>query len=303
MRVVIAGGSGFLGRALATRLAAEGDDIVVLTRGGERPSSARAVAWRPDGSSGSWASEINGADAVVNLAGAGIADQRWTPERKKLLEDSRVLSTRSLVAAVREAQQRPAVFIQGSAVGYYGAHDAGPPFDETSLPGDDFLARLSVTWESEATPVRDLGCRLVIIRTGIVLARDDGALAKMATPFKLFAGGPIGSGRQVLSWIHVDDWVELVVWAIRSPAALGPINATAPAPVDNREFSQALGRALKRPSWAPVPGVVLRLIFGEMAETMLLQGQRVLPTRARELGFTFRFERIDTALSEIYREG
>ncbi len=299
MRVVIAGGSGFLGRALASRLVADGDEIVVLSRGSERAPHGRAVAWRPDGSAGPWASEIDGADAVVNLAGAGIADKRWTPERKQLLEDSRVLSTRSLVAAVRDASRRPGVFIQGSAVGYYGAHDAGPPFDETSLAGDDFLAQLSGKWESEATPARDLGCRLVIVRTGVVLARSGGGLPKMALPFKLFVGGPVGSGRQYLSWIHIDDWVALVVWALRSPAVLGPINATG-EPVTNREFSKALGRALGRPSWAPVPAFVLRTLFGEMGATMLLRGQRVVPARAREMGFPFKFERIDAALANIY---
>ena len=301
MRVVLAGGSGFLGGALAGGLASQGDDVVILSRDAGNPPHGRAVAWRPNGSTGPWSREIDGADAVVNLAGAGIADKRWTPERKKLLEESRVLSTRSLVTAVRDAARKPAVFIQGSAVGYYGAHEAGPPFDESSLPGEDYLAHLSEIWEAEAMPARDLGCRLVIVRTGIVLARDEGALAKMATPFKLFVGGPVASGRQYLSWIHVDDWVSLVMWALRSPAVLGPINATAPTPVTNREFSTALGKALGRPSWAPVPAFVLRLIFGEMADTMLVRGQRVMPARTKELGFAFKHEHVGPALESIFR--
>jgi hypothetical protein len=245
---------------------------------------------------------VDGADGIVNLAGAAIEDKRWTPARRALLEDSRVKSTRSLVAAVAAASRKPAVFVQGSAVGYYGAHDAGPGFDETSLAGDDFLARLSVAWEREAAPVRDQGCRLVIVRTGIVLAKHDGALAKMSLPFKLMVGGPVGSGRQYLSWIHLDDWVAMVVWALTNPAVLGPVNATAPEPVSNREFAAALGRAMHRPSWAPVPGFVLRLMFGEMADSMLLRGQRVLPARARELGFRFTHEHVGPALEAIYRD-
>ena len=298
MRVVIAGGSGFLGSALTAALRAQGDEVTVLSR--EGGSGAGAVSWQPDGSTGAWARTLEGAGAVVNLAGAGIADKRWTPERKRQLEDSRILSTRSLIAGVRAASARPSVFIQGSAVGYYGAHEAGPPFDETSLPGDDYLAKLSLAWEHEAAPASELGCRLVIVRTGVVLAKGEGALAKMALPFKMFVGGPVGTGRQQLSWVHVDDWVALVIWAIRNPAVLGPINATG-EPVTNREFSAALGRALHRPSWAPVPGFVLRTLFGEMGDTMLLRGQRVMPARARELGFPFKFERIDAALTNIYR--
>jgi len=298
MRIVIAGGSGFLGTALTTRLLADGHDVVVLTRGGH--GAPNFVEWQPDGSAGSLTRHVDGADAIVNLAGAAIEDKRWTPARKKLLEESRVQSTRSLVAAVGAASRRPAVFIQGSAIGYYGAHEAGPVFDETSLPGDDFLARLSLAWERAAAPVHDLGCRLVIVRTGIVLAKHDGALAKMSMPFKLFAGGPVGSGRQYLSWIHLDDWVAAIVWALTNPAVMGPINATAPEPVPNRQFAAALGRAMHRPSWAPVPGFVLRTIFGEMADTMLMRGQRVIPARARELGFTFKFERLDDALTAIY---
>ena len=319
MQVVIAGGSGFLGTALTARLLADGHDVVVLTRGGEGaigppgarsngPQAARAetpspkfVAWQPDGSAGSLTRNVEGADAIVNLAGAAIEDKRWTDARKALLEESRVKSTRSLVAAVAAASRKPAVFVQGSAVGYYGAHEIGPSFDETSLPGDDFLAQLSLAWEREAAPASDLGCRLVIVRTGIVLAKHDGALAKMAMPFKLFAGGPVGSGRQYLSWIHLDDWVAIVVWALTNPAVLGPINATAPEPVPQRDFAKALGRAMRRPSWAPVPGFVLRAIFGEMADTMLLRGQRVLPARAGEIGFSFEYERVAEALAAIYR--
>jgi uncharacterized protein (TIGR01777 family) len=231
-QVVIAGGSGYLGRALAARLAREGHQVVVLTRAHSsskyegrssktdvaQPSRIRYAEWTPDGTASAWAEEIATADAVVNLAGAGIADRRWTESRKRLLVESRILSTRSLVAAIREAEKRPSLFVQASGIGYYGSFEDGPALDESSPPGDDFLAKLCVTWEGEAQPVQAFDCRLVIIRSGIVLSKDGGALKKMMLPFRLFAGGPLGSGRQQMSWIHRDDWIGLVAWAIRLTA-------------------------------------------------------------------------------------
>ena len=209
MRVVIAGGSGFLGRALSSRLAKDGHAVVVLTRDGLAPRSpglVRYAEWTPNGESGAWARELDGADAIVNLAGAGIADKRWTAARKRVLRDSRILSTRSLVQAVRAFSRRPSTFLQQSAEGYYGAFDAGPDLDESSPAGRDFLARLCADWEAEAQPVAVRGCRLAVLRSAVVLARDAGALPKMVLPFRFFAGGPLGSGRQWLSWIHIDDW-------------------------------------------------------------------------------------------------
>ena len=193
MKIVVAGGSGFLGGALTARLARDGHDICILSRAASHAPAARVsfVAWTPDGTSGSWASVVDGADAVVNLAGTGMADKRWTPARKRELVSSRLQSTQSLVAAVRVARQRPTVFIQNCAVGYYGFAHGDEPLDERNGPGDDFLARLCVDWEAAATPVADLGCRLVIPRTGVVLARDGGALPKMMLPFRFFAGGPM----------------------------------------------------------------------------------------------------------------
>ena len=305
-KVVIAGGSGYLGRALCARLAREGHDVVALSRAPGRTegtgdpgnrSRIRYASWTPDGTAGAWASEIDGADAVINLAGAGLADKRWTRARKQVLRDSRLLSTRSLVTAVREANKRPALFVQGSAVGYYGAHDDGPAFDESSAPGHDFLGEMCVAWEAEALPLQALDCRLVIIRSGVVLSKDGGALTKMKMPFSFFVGGPLGSGRQQLSWIHRDDWIGLVAWTIRLPLVTGPINATSPKPVSNWEFSRTLGRAMRRPSWAPVPGFVLKMVVGEMAGVALLRGQRVLPNRAQELGFAFRYPELKAALA------
>jgi uncharacterized protein (TIGR01777 family) len=240
---------------------------------------------------------MDGADAVVNLAGAGIADRRWTSARKALIRSSRVLATRSLVAAIREAPRRPSVFIQGSAVGYYGADRGDAVLDESFPPGDDFLGQVCVAWEAEAYPVDALGCRLVIARTGIVVAGNGGVLARMKTPFQFFVGGPVASGGQFISWIHIDDWVAMMMWALTSASFDGAFNVTAPEPVTNRLFSAALGRALRRPSWLPVPGAVLRVVFGELAGPLLIRGQRVVPARALAAGFTFGHPHIDDAMT------
>ncbi len=301
MRCVIGGGSGLLGGALAARLAGRGDEVVVLTRHADPSDLAgvRNVQWVPDGSLGPWSREIDGADVVVNLGGASIAGGRWTAQRKAILRSSRIGSTTSLVAAVQAAARRPATFVQGSAVGYYGAHADGPTFDEQSEPGRDFLADLAVDWENAAAPVAALGCRLVTVRTAVVLARGHGALPKMALPFRFFAGGPVGSGRQYMSWITIDDWVALVEWVIDAPAVAGAINASAPSPVTNAEFSAAIGRALRRPSWLRAPAFALRAMLGEMAEALLLRGQRVVPARAVAEGFVFQHASIDEALAHV----
>jgi uncharacterized protein (TIGR01777 family) len=303
-RIVVAGGSGYLGRPLVAALVGRGHDVVVLSRSVKNDRAIadassggrqRLVAWVPDGTAGPWATEIDGAHAVINLAGAGLADKRWSPSRKAELLSSRVLSTRSLVTAVRAAAARPPVFLQGSAVGFYGLADEGV-FDESHPPGDDFLAEMAMAWEAEARPLEALGVRLVIVRTGIVLSRDGGALAKMMLPFQFFVGGPIARGTQYLSWIHLDDWIALILWALDTPAVAGAINASAPEPVTNRDFSAAIGRALHRPSWLTVPGFALRLLVGEMADVALIGGQRVLPKRTLALGFTFRYPSIDAAM-------
>jgi uncharacterized protein (TIGR01777 family) len=302
MKIVIAGGTGLIGSALAWRLASVGHSIVVLTRSNvgrtAPPDGVRRVEWTPDGSSGPWAGEIDGADAVVNLAGTGLADSRWTEDRKEELRSSRVLPTRSLVAAVRQVVDKPAVFLQGSAVGFYGTREGARELDESFPPGDDFLGRLCVAWEAEAHPVTALGCRLVLFRSGVVLSREGGVLARMRWPFRWFVGGPVASGQQYVSWIHRDDWVALAIWVLSTPGASGIVNATAPAPVTNEVFSQALGRALHRPSWMPVPGLVLRALYGELATALLVRGQRAVPKRAVDLGFRFSHPAIEEAMEE-----
>ncbi len=297
MRYVIAGGTGFLGQALSQELIAQGHDVVVLTRGRARATGGvRQISW-PDGDD--WRRAIDGADGVVNMAGAGIADRRWSAARKEELRQSRITSTRLLVGAMRDAETRPKVFLSGSAVGFYGPQPTdGPPLDESAPPGSDFMSTLAVDWEAEAHAASALGLRVVILRTGIVLDRRGGALQKMIPPFQFFVGGPLGSGRQVMSWIHLRDWIELVVWLLRRDDASGVFNGTAPHPSTNAEFSKALGAALGRPSWLPVPGFALRIIVGEMAGPALLSGQRVVPRRALEMGFQFQYPEIGAAMRD-----
>jgi uncharacterized protein (TIGR01777 family) len=306
MKIVIAGGSGLIGTALTKRLLeAEPQryEIVVLSRAGSGGGDARVkyVPWQPDGTSGPWAAALDGAHAVVNLAGAGIADQRWTPSRKTEIRMSRVLPTRSLMAALQRTSTRPAVFVQGSAVGYYGTGDGSRPVDERDPPGRDFLAEVGVEWEAAAEPAAELAGRLTILRSGVVLSSAGGALPKLKWPFLFFVGGPIGRGQQYMSWIHARDLTSFFVWAIDTPGVKGAMNATSPNPVTNAQFSRAFGRALRRPSAIPVPPVALRALYGEMAQVMLIEGQRVLPVRAVEMGFRFEYPHIEAAIADVVR--
>ena len=302
MKIVIAGGTGFLGRPLTDRLISEGHDVVILTRRVSPQLRARAVVWSPGehvDATGSWPREVDGADAVINLAGESIAGKRWSPSHKKQILESRIHATRSLAAAIAAASRPPSVFASGSAVGYYG-----PLGDElaveTTPAGSDFLAQVCQQWEAEANRAAGPRTRVVCIRTGLALERDGGALPQMLLPFKFGAGGPVGSGRQYWPWIHRMDWIDLVRWAIRTDAAAGPLNATAPNPVRNAEFARALGRALHRPSFMPAPAFALRLMLGEMADALLLSGQRAVPATAETLGFSFKYARLDDALAAIF---
>jgi uncharacterized protein len=311
MRIVIAGGTGFLGSPLAETYAEDGHDVRILTRalppGEARHDSGTGVpgitrvGWKPDGKSGPWSAILDGADAVINLSGENIGERRWTVERKTKLRDSRILPTQSLVAACASVEVRPPVFISGSAVGYYGP-SGDDAKTEASPAGRDFLAHLCEDWEAEALRAGTSSTRVVLVRSGLVLERSGGALPKMVTPFRFFVGGPIGSGRQYMSWIHRHDWIEMVRWIVDTPAAIGPVNATAPGPITNREFARALGRALGRPGFVPAPATALKLLLGEMAGPLVLTGQRVFPARAQALGYHFRYPDIGQAFRGIFGE-
>jgi uncharacterized protein len=297
MLIVIAGGTGFLGAPLADACAAEGHDVLVLTR---RPPAgpARHVSfapWAPADPNGDWQHALDRADAVVNLAGTSIAGRRWTAAHKAAIRESRLTATRSLVDAILRRTPAPAL-VSASAIGYYG--DRGSEIlTESSPAGSDFLAGVCVQWEAEAMRAA-AATRVAIVRTGIVLDRSGGALEKMLLPFRLFAGGPLGSGGQYMSWIHRDDWVHLVR-RLATGAGKGPFNATAPNPVTNREFASELGRALGRPSFMPAPAFALKIAVGEMAGPLLLASQRVIPSRAPEIGFTFTYQTLPEALAAI----
>jgi uncharacterized protein (TIGR01777 family) len=294
MRVVVAGGSGFLGRLLSGALRGAGHQVIVLTR---RPAHDGDLLWSPEMEGGAWTAAVHAADVVVNLAGEGIADKRWSAARKDAIVNSRVRATRALAGVLREAV-RPAVFLSSSAVGIYG--DCGDAeVIETSAPGSDFLARTCAAWELEARAVADVA-RTILLRTGVVLAREGGALARIAMPFRFFAGGPLGSGRQFMSWIHGDDWVAMILWAMESSALSGPVNLTAPVPVRNADFARTLGHVLGRPALVPAPAFALRLALGELADTALLSGQRVIPAVALTNGFRFRYPELRGALDAIY---
>lgn len=306
MRTVIAGGSGFLGRALSSALLAAGHQVQILTR---RPAhhgatsgtlAAEHVAWTPDGTLGPWAASCAGADAVINLAGESIAGPRWSLRRKALLYASRLQPTRTLVRFIEQASPRPAAFVSSSAIGYYG-NRGDEVLTEDSQGGDGFLSELSFEWEFEAMKARSPATRVVVVRTGIVLDPEAGALAKLLPPFRLFAGGRFGSGRQFMSWIHRDDWVSLMAWVLGNARVNGPINATSPNPVINAEFARTLGRTIGRPALFPTPAFALKLALGEMAGPLLLDSQRVVPARAQAGGFTFAFPQLDAALADLLR--
>jgi uncharacterized protein (TIGR01777 family) len=295
MTIVVAGGTGFLGSALAASYRADGHDVALLTR---HPRQLGDVAWDPLSGAGDWASAVDGADAMINLAGERLDGGRWTAARKASILESRIAATRAIVAALTRVRRPPAVFVNASAVGVYGPHGA-EALTENSPPGSDFLASVCVAWEAQALDASRM-TRVVLLRTGLVLDRDGGALPRLALPFRLFAGGRAGSGEQYWSWIHRDDWARMVRWAIDTPDVTGRLNLTAPSPVTNADFAQTLARVLRRPALAPAPAFALRLMLGEMADALILSGQRVLPAKAALHGFEFRYPDLESALRAIY---
>ena len=293
MRIAVAGGSGFIGEPLVRRLVERAHEVLVLTRDPSKVHIGRAVRW--DGKTqGDWTAPVASADAVINLAGENIGQGRWTPERKRRLIESRVDSTRALVAAVATGPPRKRVFLNASAIGFYGPR-SDEVLDENAPQGEGFLAELAARWEEEARAAERFA-RFVVLRFGVVLAADGGALAKMLVPFKLGAGGRVGSGQQWMSWIAREDVLRMMEWALENEGARGIYNATAPQPVRNVEFTSALAHALHRPALIPAPAFALKIAFGEMAEEVLLSGQRVVPARAVTEGFSFSAPSLEPAI-------
>jgi len=304
MKIAITGATGFVGSRLVEKLHQNGDRVVVLTRNPNQatkifPASAfpnlEVVSYTPT-ESGAWQSAIAGCDGVVNLAGQPIAEERWTLEMKEKILKSRQLGTQKVVEAIANANPKPQVLVNASAIGYYGTSETAT-FDETSSSGDDFLAEVCKKWEAEAEKVAATGTRLVILRFGIVLG-DGGALGKMLTPFKLYAGGPIGTGKQWFSWIHLDDLVTLIIAVLNRTDLSGTFNATAPNPVRMNELCQTLGDILQRPSWLPVPSFALELLLGDGAK-VVLEGQQVLPKATQAAGFQYQYSTLKPALQNI----
>ena len=300
MRVLVTGASGFIGSALCDALLARGDAVVGLSRDPQRARSTNpTVVWhgwepmleRPP------ADAFDGVDAVVNLVGERI-DQRWSAESKQRIIESRRTGTHNLVGTIAGLDRKPPVLVNQAAIGFYG--DRGEAIvDESSDPGDGYDPEVVLEWEKAAHEIDPTGVRLVIVRTGHVLDADNGFLAALLTPFKLGVGGPLAGGRQYVSWIHIADEIGILLWAIGNERVSGAINATAPNPVTNREFSHAIGRAINRPAVVPVPGLVLDLKFGQEFGQILRGGQRVFPRRALDLGYQFRFTDIDAALADL----
>ena len=305
MRIVVAGGTGFIGRMLCQRLANAGHTVTVLTRNPEKARTTlyhavRIVPWQGfRGPTEELSKALGECDVVINLAGSPVADGRWTPQTKDLLRQSREGTTTAIVTTLAKLKTRPVLLMNASAIGYYGSHGDEELTEETPS-GDGFLASLCREWEGAARAAERLGVRVVMPRIGVVLGKDGGALTKMLPIYRFGLGGPLGHGKQWMSWIHLDDLVELLMFLMNN-AAGGPVNATAPHPVTNAEFSKTLGQTIGRPAFLRTPGFVMKLVFGDMADELLLTGQRVIPRRAQSSGFHFRFPFIAGALDDILR--
>lgn len=307
MKVIITGGTGLIGASLAKSLLANGHEVILLTRSpaaqaSKAPAGAQLVQWDGVTTQG-WGHLVDGSDAVINLAGesmggANLFDMRWTPERKKRIVESRVNAGKAVTEAIRAASKRPAVLIQASAVGYYGNQPKQPIY-EAAATGSDFMAQVTVKWEACTKEVDFMGVRRVVIRTAVVLAKNAEVVKRQTLPFQLFAGGPVGSGKQGYSWIHIEDLVAAIRFLIENPKAEGPINLTAPQLVTNAEFGKALAQAMHRPYWLPAPAFALRILLGEAAN-MILEGQTPDSRKLRDLGFKFKFPELDSALRDVF---
>jgi uncharacterized protein (TIGR01777 family) len=300
MKVLVTGATGFVGQRVVRQLLEGGDQVVVLTRNiakgalhlGNKP---QYFQWL-DTSTAPPAEAFEGVDAVINLMGEGIADKRWDEAQKKRIYESRIGATNQLVDVLRNLPKKPKAFVSASAIGIYGNRGDEELTEQSSL-ADDFLARVCKDWETAAFNARDLGLRVAVVRTGVVIGKDGGALKKMLPIFKLGAGGPVGSGKQYMSWIHVEDVAGMYVHAVRDPSVEGVMNGTAPYPATSKEFARQLGKMLGRPAFAPAPAFALKLVFGEMSQ-VLLDGQKVLPIRFKEKKFRFRYPTLEMALKD-----
>jgi hypothetical protein len=299
MKVLITGGTGFVGRQVSSRFVEEGHEVTILTRSVRESAETRKGLSYLQGDptqKGPWQEAVKDHDAVVNLAGASIF-ARWTEEHKRLIRESRMSATRNVVETIRRPSDKGFTLFSTSAVGYYGFH-GDEEMDEESPPGNDFLARIAVEWEAEALKVKEKGVRVVITRFGIVLGEEGGALGQMVPLFKKFIGGPIGSGKQWFSWVHIKDLAETFVFLIKHPEISGPVNVCAPNPVRNGDLAKTLGKVLHRPSLMAAPGFMIKLVLGEFG-SVILEGQRVIPRKLLKHGFTFQYPDIETALQNI----
>lgn len=301
MNVVIAGGTGLIGGAIVTELRRRGDSVTVLSRSAAQPSHSgiQILPWDAK-NPGPWTDCIAQCDAVVNLCGSSIGAGRWTKKQKKKILESRLKATAALVDAMKQAPRRPVVLVNGSAVGYYGNVEEGE-VTESHPPGTDFLAQVCVAWEAAARNAESHGVRVVLPRTGFVLAQNAEALKKMLMPFRLFVGGRFGSGRQWFPWIHLQDVVRGYLHAVETSSLSGPVNLSAPNPVQVSELAREIGRALRRPAVLPTPSLALKLVLGEMSD-LLLKGQRVIPAKLAHTGFTFRFPLLSDALEQVLQK-
>ncbi len=309
MKVIIAGGTGHIGRYLIDKLNKHGHELVILSRNPGKYNSSfgkevKLVKWDAKTAEG-WADEADGADAIINLAGESIAGEnflpaRWSDSQKQKIKQSRLNAGKAVVEAVRAANQKPKVVLQSSAVGYYGPRNDNTKLDEDAPPGNDFLGQTCVEWEQSTVAVKEFGVRQVVLRTGLVQMTEGGPLSRLLVQFKLFAGGPFGNGRQWWPWIHIQDEVKAIRFLMEKTDADGPYNLTAPTPVTNKEFSKKLGRVLKRPSFIPVPGFAMKLLVGEVA-TVVLDGQRAIPKRLQEAGYEFEFTNLEVALEDLIK--
>jgi len=296
-KLFITGASGFVGQALLPALKLEGYDVVAVSR--KVRDTASGVRWvlGDPVTVDDWQREVDGAFGLINLAGEPIIGKRWTPEQKKALRDSRVVTTQNLVTAIAQARQKPSVLVSASAIGLYPKNEE-TELDETSRPADDFLGKLCQEWEDAAKVAEVHGVRTVLLRIGVVLGRNGGALERMLPVFKWGLGGPLGSGNQWFSWVHLADVVGLILWALASGQVQGPVNAVAPNPVRMKDFASTLGKVLNRPAFLPAPSFALNLVLGESAQ-VVLDGQRVLPKAALQQGYTFRFPELEAALRDL----